>query len=65
MAPNIQNPEAKRAVVKRPTRLQQDHEQAVLKDDLLAIGAHCTALPELDARPTTDILAYDQDGLPL
>jgi uncharacterized protein (DUF433 family) len=33
-------------------------------DDLLRIGRECAALPVLDNRPATEILGYDELGLP-
>ncbi|MBI3097014.1 MAG: antitoxin [Planctomycetes bacterium] len=35
-----------------------------LRDDLLAIGRGCAALPTLDIRSADEILGYDRNGLP-
>ncbi|HVA62472.1 MAG TPA: type II toxin-antitoxin system VapB family antitoxin [Terriglobales bacterium] len=35
-----------------------------LRDELMEIGRHCAALPELDARGADEILGYDEHGLP-
>jgi len=34
-----------------------------LTDQILAIGARCSALPDIDARTADEILGYDQGGL--
>lgn len=35
-----------------------------LRDELLAIGRRCAALPDLDRRSADEILGYDELGLP-
>ncbi|MGX9728368.1 MAG: type II toxin-antitoxin system VapB family antitoxin [Candidatus Electronema sp. VV] len=35
-----------------------------LKEELLAIGRHCAALPLLDSRTPDQILGYNEQGLP-
>jgi antitoxin VapB len=35
-----------------------------IRDELLAIGRRCAALPDLDTRSPDDILGYDETGLP-
>ena len=35
-----------------------------LRDELLAIGRRCAALPDLDRRSAEEILGYDEIGLP-
>ncbi|HUO54117.1 MAG TPA: type II toxin-antitoxin system VapB family antitoxin, partial [Rhodoblastus sp.] len=34
-----------------------------LAERLLAIGAHCAALPDRDRRPLDDLVGYDEAGL--
>ncbi len=35
-----------------------------LKDEILAIGKRCAALPDLDQRSADEILGYDEHGEP-
>ena len=35
-----------------------------IRDELLAIGRRCAALPDLDTRHSDEILGYDEIGLP-
>ena len=35
-----------------------------IREELLAIGRRCAALPDLDTRPADEILGYDETGLP-
>ncbi len=35
-----------------------------VRDELLAIGRRCAALPDLDLRTAEEILGYDEIGLP-
>jgi antitoxin VapB len=35
-----------------------------VRDELLAIGRRCAALPDLDRRSPEEILGYDEIGLP-
>jgi len=43
-----------------------DHGQSGrdLTGELIAIGDHCAALPDLDRRAAEEILGYDEHGLP-
>ena len=34
-----------------------------LADELMEIGRHCAALPDLDKRPADEILGYDEHGV--
>lgn len=54
----------RRAVEERLLRVRRDRGRSGLKEDLLAIGAHCAALPEIDDRAPDVILGYDEHGLP-
>ena len=54
----------RRAVEERLLRVRRDRGRGGLKEDLLAIGAHCAALPEIDDRAPDVILGYDEHGLP-
>ncbi len=54
----------RRAVEERLQRVRRDRGGRSVRDELLAIGAHCSALPDLDPRPAEDILGYDEHGLP-
>ncbi len=54
----------RRAVEERLQRVRRDRGRGGLKDELLAIGAHCAGLPQLDDRAPDEILGYDQHGLP-
>ncbi len=46
----------------REERKRQRTESIV--EDVMAIAAHCAALPLLDALSDDEILGYDEDGLP-
>ncbi len=35
-----------------------------LKDELMAIGRRCAALPDRDGRSADEIIGYDEHGLP-
>jgi antitoxin VapB len=54
----------RRAVEERLQRVRRDRGRGGLKEELLAIGEHCAALPEFDARASDEILGYDEHGLP-
>jgi antitoxin VapB len=54
----------RRAVEERLARVRRDRGGRDLAADLLSIGAHCAALPDLDTRSPEEILGYDDDGLP-
>ncbi len=43
---------------------EQQGRQSPLSKRLLAIGAHCARLPDLDARSADEIMGYDERGLP-
>ncbi len=48
-------------------RLAREEARTVLpglKDEILAIGRRCAALPDLDTRAPDEILDYDEHGLP-
>jgi antitoxin VapB len=53
------------ALRERLERLQQRRAVArSLADDLNEIALHCSRLPVHDARPSSEILGYDESGLP-
>lgn len=54
----------RKAVEERLLRVRRERSRRSLKDELLAIGAHCAGLPDLDIRSADDILGYNQQGLP-
>jgi antitoxin VapB len=54
----------RRAVEDRLLRVRRGRSRRSLKDELLAIGAHCASLPDLDTRSADEILGYDDRGLP-
>lgn len=47
-------------------RLQRTEHarRSTLVRDIMAIGEHCAALPEIDSRSADDIIGYDENGLP-
>ncbi len=53
----------RRAAEERLQRTRRDKSGRKLADELLAIGARCSALPDLDTRSAVDILSYDGHGL--
>jgi len=56
---------AARTAVEEPmARLGRRGGRGELSAQLLAIGAHCAALPDLDSRSAEEILGYDARGLP-
>jgi len=55
----------RRAAEERLQRVRRSGGARRLKNELLAIGAHCAALPDLDTRPAETILGYDENGLPV
>ena len=55
----------RRAAEERLLRVRRGGGGRRLRDELLAIGAHCAALPDLDTRLADDILGYDENGLPI
>jgi antitoxin VapB len=52
------------ALRERLLRQQARGRKGRLRDDLLAIGRRCSALPVKDLRPADEILGYDKRGLP-
>jgi antitoxin VapB len=54
----------RRTAEERLLRIRCDRSGKRLADELLAIGARCSALPDLDTRSADDILGYDEHGLP-
>jgi antitoxin VapB len=53
----------RRAAEERLQRVRRARDPGLL-DDLMAIAAHCAALPDLDTRSAKEILGYDEHGLP-
>ncbi|MGH7916966.1 MAG: type II toxin-antitoxin system VapB family antitoxin [Candidatus Binataceae bacterium] len=48
-------------------RLAREEGRTILpnvKDDLLAIGMRCAALPDIETRSADEIVGYDAHGLP-
>jgi antitoxin VapB len=56
--------EVRNAVDERLQQIPRDESGRSLADELLAIGARCSAMPDLDTRSADDILGYDEHGLP-
>jgi antitoxin VapB len=54
----------RKSVEERLQRLRNRNARSDLAAALLEIGAHCAALPDLDARSPEEILGYDEHGLP-
>lgn len=54
----------RRAAEERLQRLRHSKAGRRLADELMAIGARCAGLPELDHRTDEEILGYDENGLP-
>ena len=52
------------AVDERLQRVRRDRGGRDIAAELMAIGAHCAALPDLDRRTPDEILGYDENGLP-
>jgi len=52
------------AVEERLARIDHDQRGRDLTGELIAIGDHCAALPDLDRRTAEEILGYDEHGLP-
>jgi antitoxin VapB len=52
------------ALRERLARLKGRGRRRRLSDGLRDIARRCAALPTLDDRPDTDILGYDERGLP-
>jgi len=53
----------KRAAEERLQRVRRSRDASLL-GDIMAIAAHCAALPDLDTRSAEEILGYDEHGLP-
>ncbi|MBT9584494.1 type II toxin-antitoxin system VapB family antitoxin [bacterium] len=51
-----------RALEERLERLNGRRQAPDLRDTLLEISRRCRALPDLDQRPTHEILGYDELG---
>ena len=43
---------------------RKDETVENLVEEIMAIGKHCAALPQLDARSADEIIGYDERGLP-
>lgn len=56
--------EVRNAVDERLQQTARDESGRSLADELLAIGARCSALPDLGNRSADDIHGYDEHGLP-
>jgi antitoxin VapB len=54
----------RKAVEERLARVRRDLGGRDTAAELMAIGAHCAALPDLDTREADDIIGYDEAGLP-
>jgi len=54
----------RKAAEERLQRVRRDQAERYLATEILAIGARCSALPDLDSRSADEILGYDADGLP-
>jgi antitoxin VapB len=52
------------ALRERLARLRGRSRRRRLRDELREIARRCAQLPTLDDRPETDILGYDERGLP-
>jgi antitoxin VapB len=50
----------RRAAEERLQRIRHDKAGRSLAAELLEIGAHCAALPDIDTRSFDDILGYDE-----
>jgi antitoxin VapB len=53
-----------RALREQLTREDGKRAAPRVRDELLAIGRRCAALPDLDTRSAEEILGYDEIGLP-
>ncbi len=54
----------RRAAEERLQRIRRHGPGRSLAEELLEIGARCSALPEVDRRSAEEILGYDEHGLP-
>jgi antitoxin VapB len=53
-----------KALREQLTREEGKRSVPRIRDELLAIGRRCAALPDLDTRSPEEILGYDEIGLP-
>jgi antitoxin VapB len=53
----------RKAAEERLQRVRRVGGKTVL-EDIMAIAAHCAALPDLDTRTADEIMGYDEFGLP-
>jgi antitoxin VapB len=53
-----------KALREQLTREEGKRSARRVRDELLAIGRRCAALPDLDTRSPEEILGYDETGLP-
>ncbi|MGF7208693.1 antitoxin VapB [Skermanella aerolata] len=58
------NTAVRSAAEERLQRIRRDKSGRRLADELLAIGARCSAQPDLDTQSADSILSYDEHGLP-
>ena len=54
----------RKAVEERLARVRRDRGGRDMAAELMAIGAHCAAMPDLDTRSADEIIGYDEHGLP-
>jgi antitoxin VapB len=54
----------RKALEERLRRVGGGHEKARLLEDLAEIRMRCATLPIIDDRPTSEIIDYDEHGLP-
>ncbi len=54
----------RKAVEERLQRVRQGSGAGSLADDLMAIGAHCAALPDYNPQAADELLGFDEHGLP-
>ena len=54
----------RRAADERLHRVRRTKSGRSLSAELLAIGARCAALPDMDIRSADEIIGYDEHGLP-
>ena len=52
------------AAEQRLQRVRRRLSGRSLKDELMAIGKRCAALPDFDTRSADEIIGYDENGLP-
>jgi antitoxin VapB len=54
----------RKSVEERLQRVRSRESGSSVAAQLMEIGAHCAALPDLDRRGADEILGYDENGLP-